>query len=94
MAAPRNPARRPLPPSDDLGWRLSAACLDREVDPAWFFGLDEESTARALEVCARCPVVEECAAEQRQIRAPGVWGGELVYVNGAAVGTQPREAVA
>ncbi len=44
----------------------------------------------AKAVCARCPVIAECAAHALQVREPyGVWGGltederELVYDNSA-----------
>jgi WhiB family transcriptional regulator, redox-sensing transcriptional regulator len=62
-------------------WRLRAAC--REVDSAGFFSPDGERgparevrEARAKAICARCPVIRECAgyaiaAGERY----GVWGG-------------------
>jgi WhiB family redox-sensing transcriptional regulator len=74
-------------PSMDLGawalwsWRLRAAC--RQVDSAVFFPPDAERgpaqevrEARAKAICARCPVIRECAtyalvAGERH----GVWGG-------------------
>lgn len=62
-------------------WRLRAAC--REIDSAVFFSPDGERgparevrEARAKAICARCPVIGECATyalvagEQH-----GVWGG-------------------
>ena len=71
-----NPGVGPL-----WSWRLRAAC--RHVDSAIFFSPDGERgparqvrEARAKAVCARCPVIQECAtyaiaAGERH----GVWGG-------------------
>jgi WhiB family transcriptional regulator, redox-sensing transcriptional regulator len=62
-------------------WRLRAAC--RRVDSAVFFSPDAEQgrerevrEVRAKAICARCPVIRECAvyaltAGERY----GVWGG-------------------
>lgn len=62
-------------------WRLQAAC--RDIDSAVFFAPDGEHDpersareARAKAICARCPVIRECAtyalgAGERY----GVWGG-------------------
>jgi WhiB family transcriptional regulator, redox-sensing transcriptional regulator len=62
-------------------WRLRAAC--RDIDSAVFFSPDGERgptrevrEARAKAICARCPVIGECAtyalvAGERH----GVWGG-------------------
>jgi WhiB family transcriptional regulator, redox-sensing transcriptional regulator len=62
-------------------WRLQAAC--RDIDSAVFFSPDGERDpersareARAKAICARCPVIRECAtyalgAGERH----GVWGG-------------------
>jgi WhiB family redox-sensing transcriptional regulator len=62
-------------------WRLKAAC--RDIDSAIFFSPDRERDpersareARAKAICARCPVIGECAtyaigAGERY----GVWGG-------------------
>jgi WhiB family transcriptional regulator, redox-sensing transcriptional regulator len=62
-------------------WRLQAACRDSEL--AVFFSSDGERDpersareARAKAICARCPVIGECAtyaigAGERY----GVWGG-------------------
>jgi WhiB family redox-sensing transcriptional regulator len=59
-----------------ITWRDMAACRDTpEVD---FFPSPEDvqGIAQAKEVCAGCPVLEEClsyAIETRQTE--GVWGG-------------------
>ncbi|WP_443057150.1 WhiB family transcriptional regulator [Streptomyces sp. NBC_00669] len=64
---------------DDLSWRDRAAC--RNEDPELFFpkqaGNKQEELAK--EVCARCPVREQCADEARLVRPGyGVWGGASV----------------
>jgi WhiB family redox-sensing transcriptional regulator len=62
-------------------WRLRAAC--RSVDSAVFFSPDAERgrgrearEARAKAICARCPVIRECAAYALTAgERHGVWGG-------------------
>jgi WhiB family redox-sensing transcriptional regulator len=62
-------------------WRLRAAC--RQVDSAVFFSPDGERgparqvrEARAKAICARCPVIRECAAYAITAgERHGVWGG-------------------
>jgi WhiB family redox-sensing transcriptional regulator len=62
-------------------WRLRAAC--REVDSAVFFSPETERAperdvreARAKSICARCPVIRECAVYAlRHGERYGVWGG-------------------
>ena len=62
-------------------WRLRAAC--RSVDSAVFFSPDAERgraqearEARAKAICARCPVIRECAAYALTAgERYGVWGG-------------------
>ena len=76
--------REPEPAAGALAfwsWRLQAAC--RDIDSAVFFPADGERhpersarEARAKAICARCPVIRECAtyalgAGERY----GVWGG-------------------
>jgi len=68
-----------LSSSPDHAWRNDAACLDE--DPELFFPEGESERYQrqiesALEVCATCPVVDECLsyaleADQRT----GIWGG-------------------
>jgi WhiB family redox-sensing transcriptional regulator len=74
-------------PSEDAdlstlwSWRLQAAC--RDVDSAVFFSPDGERgpkraarEARAKAVCARCPVIYQCATHAiRYDERYGVWGG-------------------
>jgi WhiB family transcriptional regulator, redox-sensing transcriptional regulator len=62
-------------------WRLRAAC--RQVDSAVFFSPEGESgparqirEAQAKAICARCPVIRECAAHAITAgERHGVWGG-------------------
>jgi WhiB family transcriptional regulator, redox-sensing transcriptional regulator len=78
-------------PSEDAGWswRTRAAC--REVDSTVFFAPDGEPgpkqaarEARAKAICARCPVVRQCATY-------AIWSGERYGVWG---GLSERERVA
>lgn len=59
---------------EERPWAVFAAC--REIDPEIFFPNGREQEARALAVCATCPVVEDCleyAVDSRE--RYGVWGG-------------------
>jgi len=62
---------------DDGSWRPRAAC--RTADPDLFFpgGADvPTATVRALEICAGCPVREECLAFAVETgQRAGIWGG-------------------
>jgi WhiB family transcriptional regulator, redox-sensing transcriptional regulator len=74
-------SRLPGPAAKMWEWQLRGAC--RNADPALFFHPDgergtelhrRESAAKA--VCARCPVIHECARHALAVREPyGVWGG-------------------
>lgn len=61
-------------------WRADAACAD--ADPDTFF--DPDSTGEALGICAACPVIAQCRADQlawesrtrsRRYYTAGVVGG-------------------
>ena len=59
---------------DRPAWMEAAAC--RGLDPDLFFPEQGHSTLEAMEVCAGCPVAEECrdhaiATGEKQ----GIWGG-------------------
>ena len=55
-------------------WQDRAAC--RSEPPEWFDAETDENAARALAVCAGCPVRRECfAAAAADRAASGVWGG-------------------
>jgi WhiB family redox-sensing transcriptional regulator len=74
-------SRLPGPNSDFWDWQMSAAC--RGEDPGTFFHPDGERgparTARersAKAICARCPIISQCAAHALSVREPyGIWGG-------------------
>jgi WhiB family redox-sensing transcriptional regulator len=74
-------SRLPGPNSDLWDWQLRGAC--RGEDPEAFFHPEGERgparTSRenaAKSVCARCPVLRQCAQHALDVREPyGVWGG-------------------
>ncbi len=74
-------SRLPGPNTDFWDWQMDAAC--KGLDSAAFFHPEGERgparTAReraAKEVCARCPVIAQCATHALKVREPyGVWGG-------------------
>lgn len=71
----------PDPLSDQWEWQLQGAC--RGADASLFFHPEGERgparSARELAakaLCARCPVIAQCAAHALSCREPyGVWGG-------------------
>jgi len=71
----------PGPTADLWEWQLRGAC--RGTDASLFFHPEgERGPARvarevaAKALCARCPVIRECAAHALACREPyGVWGG-------------------
>lgn len=62
-----------------MDWRSQAAC--RGTDPELFFPVGRDDVERpetdaAKEICAGCPVVDECLAYALTTRQPdGIWGG-------------------
>lgn len=61
-----------------MEWRAAAAC--RDADPELFFPVGDAGPARrqerhAREVCAGCPVREQCLRWALAHGAEGVWGG-------------------
>ncbi len=60
-----------------ISWRDEAACLG--TDPDLFFPVGEgdlESISAAKEVCAICPVKEDCLAYSLETnQTDGIWGG-------------------
>lgn len=73
--------------SDDTTWMVEAACAGHNPD-LWFSPGPGPSPdrSRAIAICTRCPVREECLeyALQHQIDE-GVWGG---------VGSRERRRIA
>ena len=61
-------------PRTDIEWRLDAAC--RDVETSIFFPESDDDAGPALEICATCPVREECLEFALLTRQEdGVWGG-------------------
>ena len=64
---------------DATDWRAASACLS--TDPELFFpmpqgALAERQTSAALQVCARCPVRQQCLEfAMRTAETNGIWGG-------------------
>lgn len=57
-----------------MSWRDAAAC--RGVDPDLFFPERGEPTNAAKEVCAGCPVSDECLEfALSTVERHGIWGG-------------------
>jgi hypothetical protein len=68
------------------GWQHRAAC--RTSPPEWFDAETDQDAARALAVCAGCPVRRECFLAAAADRAEsGVWGGADLSAAGRAAGT-------
>ncbi|GAA1394666.1 WhiB family transcriptional regulator [Luteococcus peritonei] len=66
-----------------------AACI--EADPTIFFSDDMSVVARAKQVCADCPVRQQCLAGALERREPhGVWGGELFEAGAVIERKRPR----
>lgn len=63
------------PDPDGTGWQAAAAC--RGYPTEWWFPKRGEPLGRALELCDRCPVRDEClAASMGPPREKhGIWGG-------------------
>ncbi len=74
-------SRLPGPLSELWDWQLHARC--RTLGSNLFFHPEGERGDARVErdiaaqgVCARCPVIAECAAHALNVREPyGVWGG-------------------
>jgi WhiB family redox-sensing transcriptional regulator len=74
-------SRLPGPNADLWDWQLRGAC--RAVPPESFFHPEgERGSSRTMRdqaakaVCARCPVLAECARHALAVHEPyGVWGG-------------------
>jgi WhiB family redox-sensing transcriptional regulator len=74
-------SRLPGPVTELWDWQMRALCTGLGTE-AFFHPDGERGPGRAAReraakaVCARCPVIEECAAHALAVREPyGVWGG-------------------
>ncbi len=73
--------RLPMPILESYEWQYQGACCD--LDPDLFFSPEAERGLRrerreqqAKQVCAGCPVIEQCRQHALSAREPyGVWGG-------------------
>jgi WhiB family redox-sensing transcriptional regulator len=86
-------SRLPGPVADIWEWQLQGSC--RDADPRLFFHPEgergparRERDASAREICASCPVLQQCRTHALAVREPyGVWGGmteddrEAVYAD-------------
>lgn len=76
-----NLTRLPGPNADFWDWQMQAAC--RGMDSEVFFHPDgQRGSARAQreqaakQICASCPVMQQCREHALKVREPyGVWGG-------------------
>jgi len=74
-------SRLPGPVADIWEWQLQGSC--RDADPRLFFHPEgergparRERDASAREICASCPVLQQCRTHALTVREPyGVWGG-------------------
>lgn len=74
-------SRLPGPVMDLWEWQYQGLC--RDTDPELFFhpegergGTRRRRDQAAKEICARCPVIEQCREHALAVREPyGVWGG-------------------
>lgn len=61
---------------EDQRWRLEAVCTDLSSEAFFLVGDDLEGMRKAQEICATCPVKQEClefAIGTNQTL--GIWGG-------------------
>jgi WhiB family transcriptional regulator, redox-sensing transcriptional regulator len=73
--------RLPAPREGDWDWQVKAAC--RGQDTATFYHPENERGPsrmrrehRAKQICAACPVIDNCLSWALAAREPyGVWGG-------------------
>ena len=63
-----------VPISDERPWVVFGAC--RDADPDLFFPISRGDIAKALSICASCPVKPECLEYSLEAGERfGVWGG-------------------
>ncbi len=73
--------RLPVPVTEVWEWQLQGSC--RGLDSALFFHPEGERgparanrEAKAKQICAACPVLEQCRQHALAVHEPyGVWGG-------------------
>lgn len=76
----------------ELDWTKEAKCA--ETDPEAFFPENMYFAKEAIEVCHRCPVVDQCLNEALSMENPaGVWGGVDFTVRSRTSGRRINEAI-
>jgi WhiB family redox-sensing transcriptional regulator len=97
-------SRLPVAVTEVWEWQLEGSC--READPRLFFHPEgERGPARrkrdeaAVQICAGCPVIQECRNHGLSVREPyGVWGGlteedrEEIYAQERRTRREQRQA--
>jgi WhiB family redox-sensing transcriptional regulator len=76
-----------------VNWRERAAC--RDADPELFFPAAGDGAEDAKEMCARCPVREQCLS--RGLAAPmpeGIWAGLNLHERKALRAARRRQLAA
>jgi hypothetical protein len=56
-------------------WRMDAACRGHDPDLFHPEKGDTVTAAKALAICARCPVADTCREHAVEHRERGIWGG-------------------
>jgi WhiB family transcriptional regulator, redox-sensing transcriptional regulator len=73
-------------------WRSLAACREWPTEWWWWPPESEAAEATARDVCAICPVRDECLADALERReADGIWGGLSPPERAALVRRRRRE---
>lgn len=61
-------------PDLDIGWMSRGAC--KGYPTRWWFAFPrEDELAKAVGICAACPVKEQCAHYGKTMGEVGLWGG-------------------
>lgn len=63
----------------DQEWRAKAICAGKDNNPSWFFPYkyNKKTTAKAKEICMRCPVRQECLSYAYDNNIiDGIYGGK------------------
>lgn len=66
-----------LAPDPDLAWQVDGVCADVSIDQLLLFTSpsDAEEAGRAIEMCGRCPVRQDCGLYALEHDVTGVWAG-------------------
>ncbi|GAA1877459.1 WhiB family transcriptional regulator [Pseudonocardia ailaonensis] len=88
--------RLPGPVAEFYDWQRHGAC--RGMDSGFFFHPENERgpartnrERRAKEICAACPVIEQCRRHALEVQEPyGVWGGLSEHERDAIVRDSSR----